>query len=105
MSQEQVADALPTVLPPYLHLPCADAVPDPADAVVDYRYLGDGRIALLAYTALDRLHSCCGAGQPWLVLPTHVLPRLREAQPWDSLLLDVPIPESERRRPADGDAR
>ena len=65
------------VLPPYLYLPCARAVSDPADAIVDLRYLSDGRIALLGYTALDRLLSCCGR--------------------WDVLLLDIEIPENERR--------
>lgn len=87
----------PPALPPYLYLPCAQAVSDPADAVIDLRYLSGDRTALLAYTALDRLLSCCGDMQPWLVVPAQLLPRLREAYSWDVLVLDVEIPERERR--------
>ncbi|HET8929448.1 MAG TPA: SAV_915 family protein [Acidimicrobiales bacterium] len=87
----------PPALPPYLYLPCAQAVSDPADAVVDLRYLSDGRMALLAYTALDRLASCCGDMQPWLVVPAQLLPRLRQVYSWDVLVLDMEIPEHERR--------
>ncbi|MFD6859429.1 SAV_915 family protein [Rhodococcus sp. NPDC060090] len=87
----------PPALPPYLYIPCAQGVSDPADAVVDLRYLSDGRIALLGYTALDRLLSCCGDSQPWLVVPASLLPRLRQSYRWDVLLLDIEIPENERR--------
>ncbi|MGN5239684.1 MULTISPECIES: SAV_915 family protein [unclassified Rhodococcus (in: high G+C Gram-positive bacteria)] len=91
-----MTDALP-IVPPYLYLPCAQAVSDPADAVVDLRNLSDGRTALLAYTALDRLLTCCGDAQPWLVVPAHLLPRLRQSYRWDVLLLDIEIPVHERR--------
>ncbi|WP_324195087.1 SAV_915 family protein [Nocardia farcinica] len=30
----------------------------------------DGRIACLAYSALDRLLNCCGNNQPWMWTPT-----------------------------------
>jgi len=85
------------MLPPYVYLPCAESVSDPVDAVPDLRFLSDGRIALLAYTALDRLVSCCGAAQPWLVVPAHLLSRFREVYSWDVLVLDIEIPEHERR--------
>ncbi|WP_424922760.1 SAV_915 family protein [Aeromicrobium chenweiae] len=32
--------------------------------------LRDGRTALLAYTALDRLVDCCGDRQPWVLIET-----------------------------------
>jgi len=54
-------------------------------------------VALLAYSALDRLHTCCGAQQPWIVLPTAILDKLQQDNPFELLLLDVMIPEDERR--------
>jgi hypothetical protein len=56
----------------------------------------DRRVALLAYSALDRLHTCCGAQQPWIVLPTAILDKLQQDNPFELLLLDVMIPEDER---------
>lgn len=50
-------------------------------------------MALMAYSALDRLRYCCGEQQPWIVMPTHVLDSLHEAQPFQMLLLDVIIPD------------
>ena len=52
---------------------------------------------MLAYSALDRLHTCCGAQQPWIVLPTAILDKLQQDNPFELLLLDVMIPEDERR--------
>ncbi|MFS0895957.1 SAV_915 family protein [Mycolicibacterium litorale] len=46
------------------------------------RQTRDGRIALLAYSALDRLHDCCGVDQAWIVMPTAELATLQAAQPF-----------------------
>ncbi|WP_211358296.1 SAV_915 family protein [Amycolatopsis cihanbeyliensis] len=60
----------------------------------------DGRVALLAYSALDRLHTCCGPNQPWIVMPTAALDGLQQAQPFQLLLLDIMIPEDKRQEGA-----
>ncbi len=88
---------LPKDFPPMVYLPCAEDVVDPAHARVDMRRTRDGRVALLAYSALDRLHNCCGAQQPWIVLPTAILDKLQQDNPFELLLLGVMIPEDERR--------
>lgn len=91
------AKAIPRDFPPFVYLPCAEAVEDPNDARIDMRQTRDGRTALLAYSALDRLHTCCGDDQAWMVMPTAGLSQLQSAHPFQLLLLDVVIPPEQRR--------
>lgn len=83
-------------LPPVLYLPCAEQVRDPAAARPLLRRTRDGRLALIVYTALDRLHRCCGDAQPWVLVRTDGLPELRRHDPFDLLLADVVIPATHR---------
>ncbi len=83
-------------LPPFVYLPCSEHVANPEDAVLELRQTRDGRTALLVYSALDRLKTCCGDQQPWMILPTELLNKLYRAQPFDLLLLDVIVPEEFR---------
>lgn len=96
-AEDAVAQPIPGDFPPVVYLPCAEAVDDPSAALIDMRQTRDGRMALLAYSALDRLHGCCGADQPWILMPTSELARLQAAQPFQLLLVDVPIPIEKRR--------
>jgi hypothetical protein len=82
--------------PPVVYLPCIETVTDAAQARIAMRMTGDGRVALLAYSALDRLYACCGPDQPWIVMPTPGLNALQQAQPFQLLMLDVVIPEDKR---------
>jgi hypothetical protein len=43
-----------------LYLPCDGFRSVDEELSVDFRRMRDGRLALLAYTALDRLVNCCG---------------------------------------------
>lgn len=88
---------IPQDFPPVVYLPCAETVVDASQARVAMRTTRDGRVALLAYSALDRLHDCCGRNQPWIVMPTAGLDDLQQAQPFQLLLLDVVIPEDKRQ--------
>ena len=63
--------------------------PDPE---IELRRLRDGRRALLAYTAVDRLVKCMGPNQPWALFLTENLDELAEAQPFDVVMLDQRIP-------------
>ena len=78
-------------------MPCAKSVVDLNEAEIDMRVTRDGRIALLAYSALDRLHTCCGDQQPWVLLPVASLDEIQKTQPFSLLLLDVVIPPDRRR--------
>lgn len=89
---------IPSDFPPVVYLPCAEPVSDPAEARIDMRQTRDGRTALLAYSALDRLHKCCGHNQAWMLMPTANLAALQATQPFQLLLLDVVIPVERRRR-------
>ncbi|MGH3948548.1 MAG: SAV_915 family protein [Pseudonocardiaceae bacterium] len=85
--------------PPIVYVPCAEHVRDETDNLtVDLRRTRDGRMALMVYSALDRLIECCGAEQPWVVVPTANLDKIDEASPFDVILLDVRIPEEHRHK-------
>lgn len=100
LPSESDGKPLPADFPPVVYLPCMETVSDVSQARITMRETRDGRVALLAYSALDRLHSCCGANQPWVVMPTVGLDKLQRAQPFALLLLDVVIPEKERQEGA-----
>ena len=96
MFKQRAQDPLPPDFPPALYLPCAEQVVDPAALRIEMRRTRDGRRALLAYTALDRLLDCCGREQPWCLMPTANLGAVQRVDHFDLLLLDVAIPPHER---------
>ena len=74
-----------------LYLP-STGVPNARGTEIELRRLRDGRMALLAYTAVDRLVKCMGPNQPWALFLTENLDELAEVQPFDVLMLDQRIP-------------
>jgi hypothetical protein len=94
----EVGMASTPVIPPMLYLPCDGFRSGDEELSVDFRRMRDGRLALLAYTALDRLVNCCGQDQPWVVVPASVLDDLDQHQPYDVILLDVEVPTELRRK-------
>lgn len=74
---------------------------DDSGEVVDIRMikLGDGRVALCAYSALDRFIACWGAAQPWALVNTSDLGEINDTKPYDVKLLDVLVPEPIRSTP------
>jgi type III secretion system (T3SS) SseB-like protein len=85
------------LVPPMLYLPVADCADGRDELSIDFRRMRDGRTALVAYTALDRLVDGCGPAQPWVLLPTADLTAIEERSPYDVILLDVAIPDHMRR--------
>ena len=87
------AGALPA--PPVVYLPVET---DPDGQVTDVKMikLGDGRVALLGYTALDRFVDSWGPHQPWLLFDSRQLDDIHAAKPFDVKLLDVAVPEEFR---------
>ncbi len=83
-------------LPPVVYLPCTRTVSTVEEIDVEYRHTQDGRVALLAYTALDRLKDCCGQEQPWFVAPSTLLAQLHQGRPYDLLFMDMFVPEDRR---------
>lgn len=83
-------------VPPVVYLPVSGV--EDRTHEVELRPTKDGRVALLAYTALDRLAACCGPHQPWLLYPTDRLPELEQSQPYDVIYLDLSLPEELRRQ-------
>lgn len=96
---------LPADYPPVLYVPIAQGVANAEDAQLEYRATKDGRKALLAYSALDRLRVGMGGSQPWLVLPTLQLESIWETDRFDTVLLDIEIPLEHRNGPEGEAAR
>lgn len=88
--------------PPVVYVPCDKSdgnVPGPDGQLpvdIRLRRTRDGRIALLAYSALDRFHAMVGRGTDWALLTHDGLDELYARQPFDLLLMDVEIPEESR---------
>ncbi|WP_240670374.1 SAV_915 family protein [Actinoplanes solisilvae] len=88
----------PSEVPPIVYVACAPGQAGDPELTVDLRQTRDGQLALLAYTALDRLVDCCGPEQPWAVMPTADLEQIRLATGFELILLDLEIPPEHRRR-------
>ncbi|MGH3623061.1 MAG: SAV_915 family protein [Sciscionella sp.] len=95
---EAVQTAAGPVVPPMLYVPCESHRSGDEELSIDSRRMRDGRLALFAYTALDRLVNCCGPHQPWVLMPTAHLDEVDRHHPHDVILLDVEIPEEHRRQ-------
>lgn len=91
----QVAENV--AFPPVVYVPCSPRDPGDEELSVDLRRTREGKLALLVYSALDRLVTCCGEQQPWVVLPTANLEKIREKTGFELILLDIEIPEEFRR--------
>jgi hypothetical protein len=90
---EQAQTAGGASFPPVVYVPCT-ASDSPDEVSLDLRELSDGRIALLTYSALDRLVDCCGSEQPWVLLPSAKLDEVGRSAHFDVIVLDVEIPRS-----------
>lgn len=88
--------------PPVVYVPCRmpdGDEPGPGGEVpleVLMRRTRDGRLALLAYSALDRFHDLAGRGTRWALLTHDGLDEVYARQPFDLLLMDVAVPEEVR---------
>jgi len=80
-----------TTVPPVLYVPVRHS----AMGVVEVVRLpmGDGKVALLAYTALDRLAKGCGEGQEWAMIFTSTLSAVNEEVPFTAVAFDVEFPD------------
>jgi hypothetical protein len=100
MTDATAAPAKPLV-PPMLYVPVADYGSGSDELSIDFRRMVDGRTALIAYTALDRLIDGCGPAQPWVLLPTAQLSAIDERRPYDVIVLDATVPADKRRTAGD----
>jgi hypothetical protein len=89
-----MADSSRVIVPPVLYLPVISH-PE-VGSIAAVRQLEDGRLGLLAYTALDRLGDSCGSEQPWMMVWTADLGRIKEQQPFDVVAFDIAVPPALR---------
>ncbi|KTR82720.1 hypothetical protein NS354_11020 [Leucobacter chromiiresistens] len=78
------------MVPPLLYLPVR-LLPD-GSRIAERLRTTDERVALLAFTALDRLVDSCGASQAWAVVEVVALDALQAEQPFDLVAFDPDIP-------------
>lgn len=78
------------VVPPMLYLPVRET--SEGGRIVEIRQTRDGRRALLAFTALDRLAHACGARQAWALVATASLDAIQDEQSFDLVAFDPEIP-------------
>lgn len=76
-------------LPPVVYAPTL--VDDDGRTRVRMHRLRDDRVALFAYSAIDRLLDQYGEDAAWVLLTVPDLERAHEASPFDLLLLDRPL--------------
>ena len=86
---------LPKDFPPVVYVPCSTDA-DTGAMSVTLRVTTDGRTALLAYSALDRLRKGAGEDVAWALLTIEDLQRVYEETPYEVLYMDMRIPESAR---------
>jgi hypothetical protein len=88
--------------PPMVYVPLS-GLPQGEEVSVDLRPMPDGRLALLVYSALDRLVACCGDQQPWAVMPTASLEQIQAGTGFEVIFLDLKVPDELRRRSEPGE--
>ena len=98
-SERRVADPA-HAFPPIVYVPCPPGQSkdeqSSKELAIELRQTRDGRLALLVYSAMDRLIAHCGPAQPWTILATQDLEQVRLATGFELVLLDLDIPEELR---------
>lgn len=90
-----MADAPPLIVPPVIYLPVRDDAS--LEKIAAMRKLNDGRMALLAFSALDRLVDACGPNQEWVVVNLGEVDEIKKQTPFDVMVLDPEVPASARQ--------
>ncbi len=78
-------------MPPVLYMPVRRA--DDGEVETVRLPMESGGLALVAYTALDRLARGCGEGQEWVLVFNSTLDKVRQEAPFDAVAFDVEFPE------------
>jgi hypothetical protein len=77
-------------------VPTLPVAPGDADVQIVMRQVEPDLVVVLAYSSLPLLVAGCSAGQAWAALPAEVLDGLLPSLGASGVLLDVPLPESDR---------
>ncbi|WP_084436500.1 SAV_915 family protein [Actinomyces gerencseriae] len=80
-------------MPPVVYVPCV--IDEHDERKLALRTTKDGRLALLVYTALDRLLDLAG-DVPWVLMDWDGLDKAQKIEHYDMILQDIRIPEDQR---------
>lgn len=90
------ATGIPRDFPPVVYIPCVPRREVPQELQVALRRTRDGRIALLVYSALDRLFAAIGDDSPWVMCDIDGLRAIYDMSPYDVVLRDIRVPQDRR---------
>ena len=82
--------------PPVAYVPSQRVRRGDTEATLELRNTEDGRVAMLAFTTLERLVAGCGESQPWVAVPGDRVDGLQRLSGADVTLWDVPVPPEVR---------
>ncbi|QGG41769.1 SAV_915 family protein [Aeromicrobium yanjiei] len=88
MSTSTTESATGRAMPPVVYVPTTDD-PDPHQRHIVMHHVEDGRTALYAYSAPDRLEDFYLPGSPWVLCDIPTLQRIHDETPYDLLFVDV----------------
>ena len=80
-------------MPPVVYVP--GVIDEHDERKLALRTTKDGRLALLVYTALDRLLDLAG-DVPWVLMDWDGLDKAQKIEHYDMILQDIRIPEDQR---------
>jgi hypothetical protein len=90
-------------LPPVVYVPTTGTPDDAGEVSLELVRGNDGRLALFAYSALDRLEAFYSESAPWALLTVADLQRAYDSVPFDLLFLDRrPRPPEQDQDPEPG---
>lgn len=87
------------MLPSEVYLPTQRPPSDDGEVLLQVRDVGDGRLALPVYTALQVLGSACGSDSPWISVMSSRLQSLAPEVGAGSLLVDAAMPDQDGAEP------
>lgn len=84
-------------MPPVVYVPVVELPEKPGVQHLKLHTMADGRTAVFAYSALDRMVRLYGDGVPWMLIDVPGLQRAFEQVPFDLVFVDQEL----HPRPAD----
>ncbi|HEX3783238.1 MAG TPA: SAV_915 family protein [Pseudonocardiaceae bacterium] len=83
---------------PWAFVPTRSILGPDEQVCPELRRTGDGQLALLAYTSLERLVDSCGPDQPWVLVPVDWFDRIHAECRFDTIALNLALPAECRQR-------
>lgn len=80
-----------------LYVPCKPVAKGSTEVELELRTTEDDELALVVYSDLETLVSCCGEVQPWLAIPADQVEALAAQAEADFIARDVELTDGDQR--------